>query len=199
MAHRLRGLAAAFLAAAALGGCAPADQLPGKLTVAAFFVPPDVLAKATLQRSGDTAAPAWTSPLVLIETQNNPHRLVVDFEGVLTGDPATAQNLFEVTWLIKQDEQSGGPMQFLHFNKGNLKVDGSRVSGRAVAPPLSFRQADKAALSIELARHAGLRPTKVTISVRAGMEGNSWVQTLLSFQSLLVGLVFLALVLWFRR
>lgn len=199
MKRLLRGLAAALLAAAALGGCAPADQLPGKLTVAAFFVPPDLLAKAALQRPDDAAGPGWTSPLVLIETQNNPHRLVVDFEGVLTGDPATAQNLFEVTWLIKQDEQTGGPMQLVHFAKGNLKIDGSRVSGRAVTPPLSFRQPDKAALNLQLSRHTGLTPTKLTLSVRAGMEGNTWVQTLISFQSLLVGLVFLALILWFRR
>ena len=192
-------LCVAVLAATALAGCAPADTLPGKLTLAAYYVPPDMLEKMAAGKPRDAFGTSWASPNTLIETASNPHRLVVDFEGELKGDIATAENLFEITWLIRQDEQSGGPLQMVRFAKENLQVQGHRVKGRAVTPPLSFTKPDQAALSVQLVRHASLSPTKVTLTVRGGMDGTSWVQMLLSFQSLLVGLVFLGLVLWLRR
>jgi hypothetical protein len=191
--------ALAVLLLGLLAGCAPRDQVPGKINVAAYYVPAERLEAFSAGKAGDAFSPAWTTPNFVVEPSNNPYRLLVDFEGELSADPAAADNVFEVVWLINQEEQTGGPMQMLRFDRNNLTITGTQVKGRAITPPLSFRKGGPAALSLRLERHVGLKPTAITLSVRAGLESANWLETLLSLRVLMVGVVFLALAWWFRR
>jgi hypothetical protein len=181
-----------------LGGCARRDQVPGNITVAAYFVPPEKLEAFAADTTGKTRL-RWTTPNFVLEPSNNPHRLMIDFEGVLLADSAVAENVFEVVWLIKQENQTGGPMQQIRFDRQNLTVSGTKVKGRAVGLPLSFKDKDMGAIELSLEHQIGLKPTAMTVSVRAGMENTNWLETLLSLNALMVGLVFLGLVLWWRR
>lgn len=189
----------AFALTLVVGACGKREPLPGNITVGAYMVPGDRLAAWAPTVPVSDRESKWVTPNFAIEPANNPHRVVVDFEAELAADVAVAAIDFDVVWLIKQEQQSGGPLQRLWFDKGNLKVTGGKVTGRAVGPPLSFREKDLGAIEISLEKRVGLKPTAMTISVRSGIENASWLEMLLSIQSLMIGLVFLALVLWMRR
>lgn len=197
--NALLSLLAVVMAALVLGACAKRDQIPGNITVAAYHVPAEKLNVIGNASAKEGKNFRWITPNFVLDPNNNPHRLVIDFEGELSADVAVAENMLEIVWLIKQDQQTGGPMQQVSFNRHNLTATGNKVKGRAVTPPLSFKEPGPGAIEVSLERRLGLKPTAMTLSVRAGMESGNWLETLLSVPALLVGLVFFALAWWARR
>jgi hypothetical protein len=65
--------------------------------------------------------------------------------------------------------------------------------------PISFKEDRTLAPAIGLAKAQNLTIDEVTVQVWSGLPGSSFKDLVLSFNGLLVGVVMLGLIWWFRR
>lgn len=191
----LRCLLAALVGLALLAGCGKKDDLPGQRTLAVFDVPTEYLDKMAEGKSGDTFSPSWWSEPLDVSTTDNPLVAVVEYRGhTIAAGPAT--NLFHLTW---ERESDGGPLHLVAFSPDSSQSGDQLYARTAVTPPFSLKKPATVKIGLRLEKHYGMVPDKIRITVRAGLGGNGWIETLFSMQWLLVGAVMLALVVFFRR
>ncbi len=185
-----------ILACLSLAGCAKKNELPGKLTIGSYEVPAELIETASAKKKPIR----WTTPNFDVTPIDSPYKLVMIFDGQAEGEFQLAEATFEVVWNIKQDNQSGGPMQFAAIDPATMKPlkNSQTVKAIAVSPPLSFKDPDRVSIEItQKGRLTGLKLDKLTLVVRSGMDAYNWKEILFSLP--LVGLVFLFLVWRFRN
>lgn len=192
---RLRHLSAILIGLALLAGCGKKDDLPGQRTLAVFDVPTEDLDKMTVRKPGYAFTHSWSSEPLSLSVTDNPLVAVVEFQGhTIASGPAT--NVFQLTW---EREQDGSPVHMLAFSPDSNQAGGQLYTRTALTPPFSFKKPETVTIGLHLEKHYGMVPDKVRITIRSGIGGNTWIETLFSMQALLVGAVMLALVVFFRR
>ena len=64
---------------------------------------------------------------------------------------------------------------------------------------VSFKEDRKAAPSLDFESSRNLRIDRVQVEVWSGIRKSTWLELLMSWSPILTGVVFLGVVLWFRR
>jgi hypothetical protein len=213
----LRALGFAVVAAAALASCAKRDE-PEKFgreivlsksfslgDVARFneFVPEkpkpggtalDVLASETVDWK--SAAP------VRVNRAGSPYALAIRVNGQVTGDEGAVtlwHGGFELTEKPGRPPSIIRPIAGLNAPKGGAKGDG-RFERAGTAGPVTFLDEEEILPVVSLQRRAGLKIESVDVEVWSGPPSTGWVRLLFAWQTVLVGVVMLALWwFWFRK
>jgi hypothetical protein len=213
----LRALGFAVVAAAALASCAKRDE-PEKFgreivlsksfslgDVARFneFVPEkpkpggtalDVLASETVD---------WKSATpVRVNRAGSPYAVAIRVNGQVTGDEGAVTlwlGGFELTEKPGRPPSIIRPIAGLNAPKGGAKGDG-RFERAGTAGPVTFLDEEEILPVVSLQRRAGLKIESVDVEVWSGPPSTGWVRLLFAWQTVLVGVVMLALWwFWFRK
>jgi len=209
----LRACAIAIVAAVALVSCSKRDA-PEKFgreivlsksfslaDVARFneFVPEaprpggtalDVLASQTVD---------WKSASpVRVDRAGSPYAVAIRVNGQVTGDNGAV-----TLWLggFELNEKPGRPPSIVKPIAGLNAPKGDAHFERAgTAGPVTFLEEEEVVPVVALQRRAGLKIESVDVEVWSGPPSTGWVRLLFAWQTVLVGLVMLALWwFWFRK
>ena len=209
----LRACAIAIVAAVALVSCSKRDA-PEKFgreivlsksfslaDVARFneFVPEaprpggtalDVLASQTVD---------WKSASpVRVNRAGSPYAVAIRVNGQVTGDNGAV-----TLWLggFELNEKPGRPPSIVKPIAGLNAPKGDAHFERAgTAGPVTFLEEEEVVPVVALQRRAGLKIESVDVEVWSGPPSTGWVRLLFAWQTVLVGLVMLALWwFWFRK
>lgn len=193
-----RWLAAVACVLLATAGCNSQSSPPGKFEIAIFEVPAEVLEKMAAVKSDTAFSPEWESPLLKFAPEHNPFMVEVDYEGETTG-AGRAENIFELVWFGLNGE-SGGPLQMLRVVKDPAPEGTQPHVSKIYGPPISFKKEQQLTLKLRLDKHNLMTPQRVTVRVRSGLGDPTWIELIMSFRFLLVGVVMFGLWWkWFRR
>ena len=209
----LRACAIAVVAAAALVSCSKRDA-PEKFgreivlsksfslaDVARFneFVPEaprpggtalDVLASQTVD---------WKSASpVRVDRAGSPYAVAIRVNGQVTGDNGAV-----TLWLggFELNEKPGRPPSIVKPIAGlNAPKGDAHFERGGTAGPVTFLEEEEVVPVVALQRRAGLKIESVDVEVWSGPPSTGWVRLLFAWQTVLVGLVMLALWwFWFRK
>lgn len=186
-------------------GARDASTAWGKRLVESFELTPEDLAR--LARHQDKTAGskpagffsetvAWKAPRALdLPASGNPYTLVVRVAGVAQAD---GEGL--TRWMAGWDTDNGTRLSMVQgasFGTGTRAGQVLQLAG--TAGPVSFKEDRKVAPALEFAGASNLRLDGVRVEVWSGMRRSSFVELLMSAVPLLTGVVFLALVVWWRK
>jgi len=209
----LRACAIAIVAAVALVSCSKRDA-PEKFgreivlsksfslaDVARFneFVPEaprpggtalDVLASQTVD---------WKSASpVRVNRAGSPYAVAIRVNGQVTGDNGAV-----TLWLggFELNEKPGRPPSIVKPIAGlNAPKGDAHFERGGTAGPVTFLEEEEVVPVVALQRRAGLKIESVDVEVWSGPPSTGWVRLLFAWQTVLVGLVMLALWwFWFRK
>lgn len=135
----------------------------------------------------------WFGDILSLYTSSNPYTVVVKVNGRAQGDGDVA-TLWQVGWRLADGQSRAGLLPGL-ASSGAKAGERLELVGKS---PFSFKEPRAAAPYLGLVEARNIDFEGVTVEVWSGMGKSSWVEHLLSFQALLVGLVFFGLVWWFR-
>ena len=137
----------------------------------------------------------WVAPALDAPTARNPYTLVVRVRGVALADGPVASR-WQTAWGLPDGAARG--MLLPELTQQNVKA-GQVVELVGVSPPTSFKEDRRVEPIVEFMALQNLRMDGVTLEVWSGMRPTSWLQGFGAAIPLLVGVVFLALVVWMRR
>lgn len=196
-----KGLFVATLAAIASCVVLAADSPKyGKTLASEHKVPAEVVnkyANLKVERVGQEATgkgPSsidWYGPVFDVEPRNNPYKVSVKVLGVAIADGEAA-----MVWqggFRKEDDVTNATTLLMVQPK--VKA-GETVLLEGAAPPLSFKDPQKASPALALIARRNIDIQSVEIKVWSGIGASSWFEVLVSFWYLWVGLI--VLILWIR-
>jgi len=213
----LRACAVAVVAAAALVSCAKRDapeQFGREIVLSKSFSLADVARfnefVPEAPKPGGTALDVLASQTVdwksaspvRVNRAGSPYALAIRVNGEVTGDQGAV-----TLWLggFELKEKPGRPPSIvkpiagLNAPKGGTKGDG-RFERAGSAGPVTFLEEEEIVPVVSLQRRAGLKIESVDVEVWSGPPSTGWVRLLFAWQTVLVGLVMLALWwFWFRK
>lgn len=137
----------------------------------------------------------WAAPALEAPTARNPYTLVVRVRGVALADGPVASR-WQTAWGLSDGVARG--MLLPELTRQNVKA-GQVVELVGVSPPTSFKEDRRVEPIVEFMAQQNLRMDSVTLEVWSGMRPTSWLQGFGAAIPLLIGVVFLALVVWVRR
>lgn len=135
----------------------------------------------------------WAGEPVAVSSRQNPYTIVIKTHGIASVD-GEAELRWQPGWSNEGMTQSSLSTGVSRKVKANEAIELISVSG-----PASFKEDRSIAPNIGFVKASNLRIDRVQVEIWSGIGSPGGVGMLFSFQGLLVGLVFLALVLWFRR
>jgi hypothetical protein len=195
-----RFVAAAFAALASCVVLAADSPNFGKTLVGEHKVPADIVIKydnLKIERVGKEPAQkgpseiTWVGPQFAAEPKNNPYKLSVKMLGVARADGDAA--LVWQAGFRREDDSTNANTLLMAYSK--VKA-GETLLLEAAAPPLSFKEPQKLAPALALVARRNIDIQSVEVKVWSGIGSSSWLEVLLSFWYLWVGIV--VLFLWFR-
>jgi hypothetical protein len=201
--------AAAFLMlVAALPGGQAKDEAGayGKTLEKIYDLSPETLAKfqrfqeKQAQTPGDKGkgiyanTERWRGDDLSLPTSKNPFTVVVKVSGVALADGDAGSR-----WQTSLQFDGPSPISFLPELVHKGARAGQPVSMVGAAKGVSFKEDRKAAPQLEFESSRNLRIDRVQVEVWSGIRKSTWVELLMSWSPILTGVVFLGVVLWFRR
>ncbi|MFN9473175.1 hypothetical protein [Acidovorax sp.] len=201
--------AAAFLMlVAALPGVQAKDEAGayGKTLEKIYDLSPETLAKfqrfqeKQAQTPGDKGkgiyanTERWRGDELSLPTSKNPFTVVVKVSGVALADGDAGSR-----WQTSLQFDGPSPISFLPELVHKGARAGQPVSMVGAAKGVSFKEDRKAAPQLEFESSRNLRIDRVQVEVWSGIRKSTWVELLMSWSPILTGVVFLGVVLWFRR
>ena len=202
-----------FLSSAALAAClafvcallpaaAAGPSVYGKQLVQTLDLPPEVLAKfAAFQaanKGGSTGLLAdsedWRAPEQAYASSGNPYTVVVKVQGTVVAD-GDVTTIWQTGWWIDGTTRVN---RVPAIGTRGAKA-GQPFSGEATAGPSSFKADSTYSAVVGLVKADNLRVQSVKVEVWSGIGKTSWTEKFFSATPILTGLVFLGLVLWWRR
>jgi hypothetical protein len=137
----------------------------------------------------------WNGPTLKVYASSNPYTVAVTISGQVKADGAVT-SLWQVGWNMEDGASRYGVLPGPGTTKGRA---GELVTLTTAATPTSFKDDRRTSVSLGLIKTGNIELDTVKVQVWSGVGGSSWVEKLLSFQALLVAVVFFALIWWFRR
>jgi hypothetical protein len=201
--------AAAFLMlVAALTGVQAKDEAGayGKTLEKIYDLSPETLAKfqrfqeKQAQTPGDKGkgiyanTERWRGDELSLPTSKNPFTVVVKVSGVALADGDAGSR-----WQTSLQFDGPSPISFLPELVHKGARAGQPVSMVGAAKGVSFKEDRKAAPQLEFESSRNLRIDRVQVEVWSGIRKSTWIELLMSWSPILTGVVFLGVVLWFRR
>lgn len=201
--------AAAFLTlVAALPGVQAKDEASayGKTLEKIYDLSPETLAKfqrfqeKQAQAPGDkgkgiyAATERWRGDELSLPTSKNPFTIVVKVSGVALADGDAGSR-----WQTGLQFDGPSPVSFLPELVHKGARAGQPVSMVGASKAVSFKEDRKAAPQLEFESSRNLRIDRVQVEVWSGIRKSTWLELLMSWSPILTGVVFLGVVLWFRR
>lgn len=201
--------AAAFLMlVAALPGVQAKDEAGayGKTLEKIYDLSPETLAKfqrfqeKQAQTPGDKGkgiyanTERWRGDELSLPTSKNPFTVVVKVSGVALADGDAGSR-----WQTSLQFDGPSPISFLPELVHKGARAGQPVSMVGAAKGVSFKEDRKAAPQLEFESSRNLRIDRVQVEVWSGIRRSTWIELLMSWSPILTGVVFLGVVLWFRR
>lgn len=201
--------AAAFLMlVAALPGVQAKDEAGayGKTLEKIYDLSPETLAKfqrfqeKQAQTPGDKGkgiyanTERWRGDELSLPTSKNPFTVVVKVSGVALADGDAGSR-----WQTSLQFDGPSPISFLPELVHKGARAGQPVSMVGAAKGVSFKEDRKAAPQLEFESSRNLRIDRVQVEVWSGIRKSTWIELLMSWSPILTGVVFLGVVLWFRR
>ena len=201
-----------FLAGSALLAAAPcgaaAEKKYGKALVAEYRVPIETIEKyATFKPSTPgkhenkleavllAKTEDWSGPFFDAKYASNPYTIVVTLTGTAKAD-GDALTMWQAGWRLGGNESVANALSGL--SKLGARA-GERFSVTAASIPTRFKDDRNVAVLLGLVRANNVDISSVDVAVWSGIPKSSWIETLGAFSYLLIGIVFLALVWWWRR
>jgi hypothetical protein len=136
----------------------------------------------------------WRGDELSLPTSKNPFTIVVKVSGVALADGDAGSR-----WQTGLQFDGPAPVSFLPELVHKGARAGQPVSMVGASKGVSFKEDRKAAPSLEFESSRNLRIDRVQVEVWSGIRKSTWLELLMSWSPILTGVVFLALVLWFRR
>ncbi|MDA8445260.1 hypothetical protein [Paracidovorax valerianellae] len=183
------------------------NQKFGKRLVEVYELPSEALAKfAQFQEKKGAANAArprgeapdtqpWTgSEIVSLGTSGNPYTLVVRVSGVALAD-GDAGTMWMAGWSIDGASRTALVPQVAATG---LRA-GQAVEMVGAAAPLSFKEDRKVQPVLEFANARNVRIDRVRLEVWSGIRPSTFLELFMSWIPMFTGVVFLALVWWWRR
>lgn len=178
----------------------------GKTLEKSYDLPPEAIAKFMLfqekqaQTPGDkgkgiyAATEKWRGDDLSLPTSKNPFTVVVKVSGVALADGDAGSR-----WQTGLQFDGPSPVSFLPELVHKGARAGQPVSMAGASKAVSFKEDRMAAPSLEFESSRNLRIDRVQVEVWSGIRKSTWLELLMSWSPVLTGVVFLGLVLWFRR
>lgn len=137
----------------------------------------------------------WKGEVMAAASKGNPYRIVVTVMGV-------ADQAGEVSARVDSAWEMGEGMARLNaapsMRKKDLKA-GERVQLVTASAPISFKEDRQVAPAVYYAGSTNLKIDGMRVEVWSGIGKTSWLEMLQSWSPLLIGVVFLALAIAWRR
>ena len=204
-AARLALMLAMFLSATP--GSVSATSKPGeygKVLVQTIELPPEVLAKFARhqEKKGSQLATSvlnantedWHGSEMSLSTEAHPYTLVIRVGGTAVDD-GDALSQWTSGWALDGME----PISLMApLGKKGAKA-GERIESVGAGKPIRFKEDRKGAPSLSFVAATNIRIDSVKMEVWSGVADAGGLGHLFAWSPLLVGVVFLGLVLWFRR
>lgn len=202
------GAVAVLVLAAALPSVQAKDEAGahGKTLEKIYDLSPETLAKfqrfqeKQAQTPGDkgrgihAATERWRGDELSLPTSKNPFTIVVKVSGVALADGDAGSR-----WQTSLQFDGPSPISFLPELVHKGARAGQPVSMVGAAKGVSFKEDRKAAPQLEFESSRNLRIDRVQVEVWSGIRKSTWLELLMSWSPILTGVVFLGVVLWFRR
>jgi hypothetical protein len=181
----------------------------GKVLVAEYRLPAETIAKiATFKPSapgpGENKIEAvllanteeWYGPPIDVKYASNPYTLVVTLTGTARAD-GDALTMWQAGWRLDGSERRYTVLPGL--SKLGAKA-GERFTATAAATPSRFKD-DRSNIAVALAfvRSSNVDVQSVEMQLWSGIASASWLETLGAFSYLLVAVILVALVWFWRR
>ncbi|AXQ31410.1 hypothetical protein D0B54_23185 [Solimonas sp. K1W22B-7] len=190
------------------GGPPPASSKTyGKTLVAEFDLPDDVVERfngikppvsrpdlSPLENMAFADGEKWLGEDVQVESDTNPHTLVVTLKGMARQDGDMA-SMWMAGWVKEGGMETQKPVSGLS-QKGVKAGEGILVT--ATGGGFSFKESQKAAPVLTLIRADNIRIESVHVQVWSGMPNTSLLETFLSLRMLWIAMA-VAFLLWFLR
>ncbi len=204
-----RWAAVAFLMLVAALPCAQAKDEAGaygKTLEKIYDLSPETLAKfqrfqeKQAQKPGDKGkgiyadTERWRGDELSLPTSKNPFTIVVKVSGVALADGDAGSR-----WQTGLQFDGPSPISFLPELVHKGARAGQPVSMVGASKGVSFKEDRKAAPSLDFESSRNLRIDRVQVEVWSGIRKSTWLELLMSWSPILTGVVFLGVVLWFRR
>jgi hypothetical protein len=136
----------------------------------------------------------WRGDELSLPTSKNPFTVVVKVSGVALADGDAGSR-----WQTSLQFDGPSPISFLPELVHKGARAGQPVSMVGAAKGVSFKEDRKAAPQLEFESSRNLRIDRVQVEVWSGIRKSTWIELLMSWSPILTGVVFLGVVLWFRR
>jgi hypothetical protein len=184
----------------------------GKRLVAEYALPSELVARYAQFKAGrpipgesaivnallaDTLD--WVGPDIKLDAGRNPYTIALAVTGHALAD-GDVGSMWQVGWELRGAD--GGKAKRLGVLPRIARIGaraGEPLTISAAGAPVSFKENRDAAVSVGFAYARNLSISGVTVQLWSGVPEAGWREWLFSLQALLVGLVMLALVWWFRR
>lgn len=178
----------------------------GKTLEKIYDLSPETLAKfqrfqeKQAQTPGDkgkgvyAATERWRGDELSLPTSKNPFTIVVKVSGVALADGDAGSR-----WQTGLQFDGPSPISYLPELVHKGARAGQPVSMVGASKGVSFKEDRKAAPSLEFESSRNLRIDRVQVEVWSGIRKSTWLELLMSWSPILTGVVFLGVVLWFRR
>lgn len=140
------------------------------------------------------ATERWRGDGLWLPTSKNPFTIVVKVSGVALADGDAASR-----WQTGLQFDGPSPVSFLPELMHSGARAGQPVRMEGASKGVSFKEDRKAAPFVEFESSRNLRIDRVQVEVWSGIRKSTWLELLMSWSPILTGVVFLGVVLWFRR
>jgi hypothetical protein len=200
-------LMAGALGVPATAAGAEGSKAYGKVLVTSYDIPAETLeswAEAPAPKRHEKGSPIesalladtidWFGPALTVDASSNPYTVAV----MLTGHAkaaGTAGTLWQAGWRLPDSATAAGVL----FIGTNGEVGAGEKMTLSAAAPTRFKESNEVAVYLGLINVDNFEIESARVEVWQGFAEASWWEMVLSFRGALVGLVFLAIVLWFRR
>ena len=175
----------------------------GRQLLQTLEVPPDALAKfANFQAANKGGGGAglladsqdWLGPAQTMASNGNPYTLVVKVQGTVVAD-GDVTTLWQTGWSLEGTTRLS---RVPTIGTKEAKA-GMPFSGEATAGPTSFKEENTYSPMLGLVQASNVKIQSVKVEVWSGIGKTSWLEKFFASTPLLTGLVFLGLVVWWRR
>ncbi len=178
----------------------------GKTLEQSYELPPEAIAKflafqekqAQKPGSKDTGVFAdtetWRGTELALPASKNPFTIVVKVSGVALADGDVGSR-WQSGWMMDGASPIGLIPELVH--KGARA--GQPVAMAGAAKAVSFKEDRKTVPALYFVSSRNLRLDRVQVEVWSGIRKSTGLELLMSWSPILTGLVFLGVVLWFRR
>lgn len=136
----------------------------------------------------------WRGDELSLPTSKNPFTIVVKVSGVALADGDAGSR-----WQTGLQFDGPSPISFLPELVHKGARAGQPVSMVGASKGVSFKEDRKVVPSLDFESSRNLRIDRVQVEVWSGIRKSTWLELLMSWSPILTGVVFLGVVLWFRR